>query len=68
MSDFRLTLRMISSELNLNLFAVHEIITQDLNMRKVCAKKFPKNFMNEVYVSWYSEPPWDGARIFVALS
>ena len=37
-SDRRLTLRMISSELNLNRFAVHQILTQDLDMRKVCAK------------------------------
>ena len=28
-SDHRLTLRMISSELNLNRFAVHKILTQD---------------------------------------
>ena len=36
-SDRRLTLRMISSELNLNRFTVHKILTQDLDMRKVCA-------------------------------
>ena len=39
----RLTLRMISSELNLNRFIVHQILTQDLDMRKVCAKMVPKN-------------------------
>ena len=33
-SDRRLTLRMISSELNLNRFAVHQILTHDLDMRK----------------------------------
>ena len=32
-SDLRLTLRMISSELNLNGFTVHQILTQDLDMR-----------------------------------
>ena len=37
-SDHQLTLRMISSELNLNQFTVHQILTQDLDMRKVCAK------------------------------
>jgi hypothetical protein len=31
-SDQRLTLRMISSELNLNRFTVHQILTQDLGM------------------------------------
>ena len=37
-SDHWLTLTMISSELNLNWFIVHQILTQDLDMRKVCAK------------------------------
>ena len=31
-SDRRLTLRMISSELNLNRFTVHQILTQDLDI------------------------------------
>ena len=34
-SDRRLTLRMISSKLNMNRFTVHQILTQDLDMRKV---------------------------------
>src|SRR5215469_14297065 len=42
-SDHRLTLRMISSELNLDRFTIHQILTQDLGMRKVCAKMVPKN-------------------------
>ena len=46
-SDRRLTLRMISSELNLNRFTIHQILTQDLDMRKVCAKMVPKNLMTE---------------------
>ena len=46
-SDRRLTLRMISSELNLNGFTVHQILTQDLDMRKVCAKMVPKNLTTE---------------------
>ena len=37
-SDRRLTLRMISSELNLKRFTVHKILTQGLHMRKVWAK------------------------------
>jgi len=40
-------LRMISSELNLNQFTVHQILTQDLDMRKVCAKMAQKNLTNE---------------------
>ena len=46
-SDRRLTLRIISSELNLNRFTVHQILTQDLDMRKVCAKMVPKNLTTE---------------------
>ena len=37
-SDRLLTLRMISSELNLNRFTVHQILTQDFGMIKVCVK------------------------------
>ena len=43
-SDGRLTLRMINSELNLNRFTVHQILTQDLDM---CAKVVPKNLTTE---------------------
>jgi len=46
-SDLRLTLRMISIELNLNRFTAHQILTQDLDMRKVCAKMVPKNLTTE---------------------
>ena len=46
-TDRRLTLRMISSELNLNRFTVHQILTQDLDMRKVCAKMVRKNLATE---------------------
>ena len=38
-----MTLRMISSELHLNRFTVLQNLTQDLDMRKVCAKMVPKN-------------------------
>jgi len=46
-SDRRLTLRMNSSELNLNRFTVHQILTQDLDMRKMCAKMVPKKLTTE---------------------
>ena len=46
-SDRRLTLRMISSELNLNRFTVHQILIQDLDMRKVCAKMVRNNLTTE---------------------
>jgi len=43
----RLTLGMISSELNLNRFTVHQILTQDLDMGKVRSKMVPKNLTTE---------------------
>ena len=46
-SDRRLMLRMISSELNLNQFTIHQILTHDLDMRKVCAKMVPENLTTE---------------------
>jgi len=46
-ADRRLTMRMISSELNLNRFNVHQILTEDLDMRKVCAKMVPKKLTTE---------------------
>jgi len=46
-SDRHLILRMISSGLNLNWFTVHQILTQDLDIRKVCAKMVPKNLTSE---------------------
>ena len=42
-----LTLRMISSELNLNRFTIPQMLMQDLDMRKVCAKMVPKNLTTE---------------------
>jgi len=38
---------MISGELNLNRFTVHQILTQDLDTRKVCAKMVPKKLATE---------------------
>ena len=40
-------LKMISSEVNLNRFTVHQILTQDLDMRKVCTKMVQKNLTTE---------------------
>ena len=46
-SDHRVTLTMISSELNLKRFTMHKILRQDLDVRKVCAKMVPKNLTTE---------------------
>jgi len=43
---------MISSELNLNQFTVHQILTQDLDMKKVCTKMIPKNLTTEEKANW----------------
>ena len=39
--DRRLTVRLISDELALNRNSIRRIITEDLEMRKVCAKMVP---------------------------
>ena len=57
-SDRRLTLRTISSESNFNRFTVHEILTQDLDMRKVCARMVPKNLTTE-------QKPIGGMCVFI---
>jgi len=46
-SDRRLTVRMISSVFNLNRQTVHEILTFELGMQKICAKLVPKILTNE---------------------
>ena len=45
-SDRRLTIRIIAEELNMTKESVRSILTQDLNMRKVCAKLVPR-LLNE---------------------
>jgi len=45
-SDGQLTVRMIASDLNLNHTTVHQILTQELAMRKLCAKIVPKKTDN----------------------
>ncbi|GFX49285.1 putative mariner transposase [Trichonephila clavipes] len=42
-SDRRLTVRMIGEEFNLNHTTVHQILTNELKMRKICSKMVPKN-------------------------
>ncbi|GFX47142.1 HTH_48 domain-containing protein [Trichonephila clavipes] len=41
-SDRRLTVRLIGKELNLNHTTVHQILINELKMRKICAKMVPK--------------------------
>ncbi|GFV80111.1 uncharacterized protein TNCV_1476741 [Trichonephila clavipes] len=41
--DRRLTVRMIGEELILDHTTVHQILTNELKIRKICAKMVPKN-------------------------
>ncbi|GFU65188.1 hypothetical protein TNCV_4056581 [Trichonephila clavipes] len=43
-SDRRLTVRLIGEELNFNHTTIHRILTNELKMRKICAKMVPKPF------------------------
>ena len=45
--DRRLTVRMIADELAMNSEKVWRIITEDLGMRKICAKLVPIRLLNE---------------------
>jgi len=47
LSDRRLTVRMIAEELGLGKSSVHIILTEHLDMKKVCAKIVPKLFIPE---------------------
>jgi hypothetical protein len=42
---------MIGSELNLNHPTIHDILTEELGMQKICAKLVPKNLSNEQKVN-----------------
>ncbi len=46
-SDFWLTVRMNEEELNWTLTTVHQILTNELGMRKICAEMVPKNPLQE---------------------
>ena len=41
--DCQLSVRMIAEEMGLDKNAVHRIVTDHLQMRKICAKLMPKN-------------------------
>jgi gamma-glutamyl phosphate reductase len=45
--DRRLTIRIIADELNINECTDHQNVTQDLNMRKLCAKMLPKKLNDD---------------------
>uniref|UniRef100_A0A803TIB7 Mos1 transposase HTH domain-containing protein n=2 Tax=Anolis carolinensis TaxID=28377 RepID=A0A803TIB7_ANOCA len=45
--DRRLNVRLIAEEVGLPKTDVHRIITEDLRMRKICAKLVPKNLSDE---------------------
>jgi predicted transcriptional regulator len=43
----RLTVRSIAEQANINRETVRKILTEDLDMRKVCAKMVPKELTKE---------------------
>jgi hypothetical protein len=45
--DGRLIIRIIADELDINEHTAQQIVTQDLNMRKLRAKMFPKNLNDD---------------------
>jgi len=45
--DRRLSVRMIAEETGLDKSAVHRILTDNLHVRKICAKLVPKNLSVE---------------------
>ena len=44
-ADHRLTVRMIGTELNLSHTTVHQILTNELGMRKIWSKLVPRNLI-----------------------
>ena len=51
-SDRHLTIALISEETGLSVGTIHSIVTEDLAMRKVCAKLLPKVMNEEQKLSW----------------
>ena len=47
LSDRRLTVRMIADEVNMSQETIHLILTEELGMRKICAKMVPRNLTQQ---------------------
>jgi len=54
-SDWRLTVRMIADEVNMNRETVRLILSEELGMRKICAKMVHRNLTKQQRVerSWH---------------
>jgi len=53
-SDWRLIVRMIADEVNMNWETVHLILTEGLGMRKICAQMVPRNLTEQQRNAWLS--------------
>ena len=53
-SDRRLTVQMIADKVNMNLATLCLILTEELGMRKICAKMVPKNLIDQQHDSQLS--------------
>lgn len=62
-TDCRLKLKILSEQLNLKRFTVHQILTEYLRMRKVCAKIVPKNLTVDQKDIWKQNKCLDLDRI-----
>ena len=65
-----LTVRSIAEQVNIDRETVRKILTEDLNMRKVCAKMVPKELMknNGKEESQFPKTFWRGKMIFWTMS
>jgi len=52
LSDRQLTVRVIAEELGLGKLSIHTILTEHLEMKKVCAKIVPKLLTPEQKLRW----------------
>ena len=59
-TDRRMSVRLISELLNLPKTIVHEIVSEDLAMRKICAKLVPKvlTYLTRIGVTTIPQPPY----------
>ena len=64
-SDCHLAVRMIANELDINSEMVWRIITEDLGMRKICAKTVPR-LLNEGQKEWHCKcvkTVWNNSKL-----
>ena len=68
--NLRMTVRSIAEQVNIDTETVRKILTEDLDMRKVCAKMVPKELTEEQkqQESQFAKTFWRGKMTFWAMS